>query len=166
MGRAGFLFLLLAIPLFLVTSCAEPEPVPLQVGTHDIAVLFPSAWEHFEYGEQHQWRQDFHRIAIQDYGGLGTRIDLAIDRAMVKLREDGRREIASRDTLQVSGRDARMIDTWEYVSHEFPKRYLFVLNQNKLLVLYTMQGQFDLMEPAFTEMANSLAFVDSVATGY
>ncbi|MDX2474977.1 MAG: hypothetical protein QNL91_14880 [Candidatus Krumholzibacteria bacterium] len=166
MSRAGFLLLLLAILLFLVTGCGKQDPVPLQVGTHDIAVVFPSDWEHFEYGEQHQWRQDFNRIAIQDYGRMGTMIDLAIDRALVKLRDDERREIASRDTLLVSGRDARMIATWDHVSHEFPKRYLFVLNQNKLLVLYTMQGQFDLMEPTFTKMANSLAFVDTVATGH
>ncbi len=67
--------------------------------------------------------------------------------------------------MQVSGRGARMIDTWDHVSHQYRKRYLFVLNQKKLLVLYTMQGRFELMEPAFTEMANSLAIVDTLVLG-
>ncbi len=162
MRRAAWLGLFLVI---LLSGCEEPEPIPLQVGAHDITVNVPADWEHFDYGQQHQWRQDFQRIAIQDYDGLGTRIDLAIDRAMVKLREDGRREVASRDTLQISGRDARMIDTWDHVSHQYRRRYLFVLNQDKLLVLYTMQGQFELMEPAFTDLANSLAFVDTTGAG-
>jgi len=163
MNRTGLVFQFLMI---LMTGCGEPESVPLQVGTLDITVIFPSGWEHIDYGQQHQWRHDFQRIAIQDYDGLGSEIELAIARAMVKLLEDGRREIASRDTLQISGRDARMIDTWDHVSHQYRKRYLFVLNQNKLLVLYTMQGQFELMEPAFAELANSLAFIDTtVADG-
>ncbi len=162
MSRAGFLYMFLVL---LMTGCGEPEPVPLQVGAHDITVIFPSDWEHLDYGQQHQWRQDFQRIAIQDYDRLGSKIELAIERAMIKLREDGRREVASRDTMQVSGRDARMIDTWDHVSHQYRKRYLFVLNQKKLLVLYTMQGRFELMEPAFTEMANSLAIVDTLVLG-
>ncbi len=159
MRRAGILILL---PVLLLTGCGEPEPTALQVGAHDIVVVFPADWEHFNFGEQHQWRRDFQRIAIQDYDNLG-RLDLAIERAMVKLAEDGRREVASRDTLQVSGREARMIDTWDHVSHEYRKRYLFVINQRKLLVLYTMQGRFEVVEPAFTAMANSLAFVDTTA---
>lgn len=158
MRCAALLWLFLVI---LVTGCGEPEPTSFQVGAHDITLNVPGDWEHFDFGQQHQWRQDFQRIAIQDYDGLGSYIDLALERAMVKLREDGRREVASRDTLQISGRDARMIDTWDHVSHQYRRRYLFVLNQDKLLVLYTMQGQFELMESAFTELANSLAFVDT-----
>ena len=81
---------------------------------------------------------------------------------MVKLREDGRRENAWRDTLQISGRDARLVQTWDHLSHQYPKRYLFVENDRRLLVIYTMSGPFETMETAFTALTASLAFVDSL----
>ncbi len=134
----------------------------MRIGDHAITVLFPQDWEHVDYGEKHQFRQDLNRISLEDMGFLGRDIDKAIEYALVKFREDGRRETASRDTLQITGRDARIIDTWDHLSHQYRKRYLFVINDKSLLVIYTMQGRFEMMEPAFTELTASLAFVDSL----
>ena len=147
--------------LLLITACDKPQPEPLQVGDHAITILFPQDWEHVSYGDRHQFRQDMNRISLEDMGRLG-KLDLALERAMVKFREDGRRENAWRDTLQISGRDARMVQTWDHVSHQYPKRYLFVKNDNSLLVVYTQSGQFEAMEAAFTELTASLTFADSL----
>jgi len=150
--------------LLLVTACDKPKPEPLQVGDHAITILFPKDWEHVSYGDRHQFRRDMNRISLEDMGRLG-RLDLALEKAMVKLREDGRRENAWRDTLQINGRDARLVQTWDHVSHQYPKRYLFVENNNSLLVVYTQSGQFEAMEAAFTELTASLAFADSLRAG-
>jgi hypothetical protein len=147
--------------LLLITACDKPQPEPLQVGDHAIMIHFPKDWEHVSYGDRHQFRQDLNRISLEDMGRLGY-IDLALERAMVKLREDGRRENAWRDSLQINGRDARMVQTWDHLSHQYPKRYLFVVNNNSLLVVYTQSGQFETMEAAFTELTASLAFADSL----
>ena len=152
---------LLLMGVLLLAACDKPEPEPLQVGDHAVKVLFPQGWEHVDYGDRHQFRQDLSRISLEDMGRLGH-LDLALERAMVKLREDGRRENAWRDTLQISGRDARLIQTWDHLSHQYPKRYLFVENDRRLLVIYTMSGPFETMEPAFTELTASLAFADSL----
>lgn len=162
MRRAAVLFLFL---LLLVAACEKPEPESIQVGTHLISVINPPDWERFDYGEQYQWRKDFERISLQDMGRMGSKFDWALERALEKLGENDRREIASLDTLEVSGRDAMMVETWDLVSHQYPKRYLLVINQGNMLGLYTMQGQFELMEPAFTNLAGSLAFIDSVGVG-
>lgn len=148
-------------PTLLLVACDKPEPVPMQVGDHEITLLFPQDWEHINYGDRHQFRRDQERISIEDMGRKGH-LDLAIARAMVILREDGRREEASRDTLEISGRPAMLIDTWDHLSHDYRKRYLFALNEKSLLVVYTLSGQYEKMEPAFTELIGSIAFVDTV----
>ena len=156
-----YLRILPLLLLLLIAACDKPQPEPLQVGDHAIMILFPRDWEHVSYGDRHQFRQDLNRISLEDMGRLGY-IDLALERAMVKLREDGRREVAWRDTLQITGRDARLVQTWDHLSHQYPKRYLFVVNDNSLLVVYTQSGQFVAMEAAFTELTASLAFADSL----
>jgi hypothetical protein len=147
--------------LLLITACDKPQPEPLQVGNHALMIRFPEDWEHVNYGDRHQFRQGQNRISLEDMGRLGN-VDLALERAMVKLREDGRRENAWRDSLQINGRDARLVQTWDHVSHQYPKRYLFIVNNSSLLVVYTQSGPFELMEAAFTELTASLAFADSL----
>ena len=158
--RRAVWFLFMA--LSLMAACDQPEPTRLQVGAHAVSLVIPPDWEHFNYGEQHLFRKDFERISIEDLGTLGSDIDRAVERALVQLREDGRRETASRDSFQVSGRQARMIDTWDHVSHQYRKRYVFVMNERSLLALYMMQGQFELMDSAFEGLKVSLAFTDTL----
>jgi len=158
MRRVCCLFLFATL---LVTACDKPEPVPLQVGAHAISIAFPPDWEHLDFGDKHQFRNKRARISVEDFGFLGKNLDKAIERAMVMTREDGRREVASRDSLEITGRDARVIDTWDHLSHQYRKRYLFVINEKSLLVVSTMQGRFESMEKTFNELTASLAFVDS-----
>ena len=156
-------YCLVLFAILLMAACDKPEPpTPLQVGDHSIALDFPPDWEHINFGDKHQFRHDQERISLEDMGHRGRDLERAIERAMVILREDGRREEASREILIISGRGAMVVDTWDHVSHQYRKRYLFVLNDRSLLVVYTMSGQFENMEPAFNELTASIAFVDSV----
>lgn len=158
--------LALFVPLCcLVAACGQPEPTPLQVGPHEISLVFPSDWEHFDYGEKHLFRKDFERISLEDMGRLGWDIDLAIKQALKNLREDDRREIASRDSLLIDGREARALATWDLVSHQYPKHFLFVMNERSLLALHTAQGRLELMDSVFEGLRNSLAFVDTLDIG-
>jgi hypothetical protein len=156
---------ILPLLLLLVPACDQPEPEPLQVGVHALEILYPPDWEHVNFGNRHQFRREGNRISLEDMGRLGH-LDLALEKAMVKLREDGRRENAWRDSLEIDGRQARLVHTWDRVSHQYPRRYLFVENDRALLVVYTQSGRFEAMERVFTELTASLAFADSLgATG-
>lgn len=159
MGRPGVLLL---VGILVVSACGQPEPTPLQVGTHNITVRVPDGWEHVDYGDKHQFRQEMERISLEDLGNLGTYLDAGIKHALRRLREEERREVALRDTLEITGREARLIDTWDTISHQNPKRFLFVKNRESLLVLYTLGGHFEAMAPVFDKLATSLAYVDSV----
>jgi hypothetical protein len=157
----------LAVP-FLIALCLlgacgkKSESLPFQVGDQKVSLAPPAEWEHVNYGDQHQWRRDFERISLIDLGNKGSYLDLAQDRALEQLGENERREIAVTDTLTIDGRAARLVDTWDKVSHQYRKRYLLVLNGRTLLVMYTMQGKFDNMAAAFDRMTASLTFADSV----
>lgn len=161
MRRPGF-FLLAGI--LLVSACEGPEPelTRLQVGDHSVSVQVPEDWEHVDYGNKHQFRKGMERISLEDMGNLGPYMDAGIKHALRRLREMERREIASRDTLEVTGRDARLIDTWDPLSHQYPKRFLFVKNGESLLAFYTLSGRFETMAPIFDSLAASLAYVDTL----
>ena len=149
--------------LVLVTGCGDqPQPTPLQVGTHRISVVLPEGWEHLDYGDEHQLRREFARISLVDMGRSGGDIEVGADRALRNLREDERREEATREYRRIDGREAVTVDTWDRVSHEHRKRFLIVVNDRSLLVLHTPQGQFETMAETFAGLAASLAFVDTL----
>ncbi|MCK9995765.1 MAG: hypothetical protein KAH56_05750 [Candidatus Krumholzibacteria bacterium] len=154
---------LLVFVLTLVTACDQPEePVDLQVGTHLITVLFPADWEHVDFGQRHQFRKDFERISIDDLGPMSRNLDMAADRAMDQFGEDGRREVASRSSFQIDGRNAVMVDTWDHLSHQYRKRYVFVVNEMDILAIYMMQGRFEAMEETFDSLLAGIAFADTL----
>jgi len=155
---------LLLAALALLAACDRPDlPVQLQVGAHTISVVIPPDWEHLDYGDRHHFRRNFDRIVIEDLHRSGRDLEKAAEKAMVQLREDGRREIATSVSFQVDKRNALVIDTWDLLSHQYRERYVFMNNKGDLLVIYMMQGRFETMEAAFGELLASFTFVDSLA---
>lgn len=155
---------LLAAALVMLAACDKPDPpVELQVGAQKIFVVIPKDWEHFDYGDRHHIRKGFDRIVIEDLSQSGRDLEKAAERALVQLREDERRETAMSTEFLLDGRDALAIDTWDILSHEDRKSYVFVEDWGDLLVIYMMQGQFETMAEAFDEIITSFAFVDSLA---
>lgn len=164
MIRRSWILCGLAAVLAVAQGCSdEPPPATeLQVGAHRIAVVIPDGWEHLDYGDTHQLRRELARIAIEDLGSLDDDIDTAADSALVLLREQERRHEASRSHWQVDGREAVTIDTWDWLSHDFRKRFVFVANARSLLAISMVGGQFETMAEAFAAVTGSLAFVDSL----
>lgn len=74
------------------------------------------------------------------------------------LGHDDRYDIALREARAIDGNEALLIDTWDRLSHDFRKRYLFVLNEGNLLVARMESGRFPDMEPAFDALVASLRF--------
>jgi hypothetical protein len=148
--------------LVVVAACSEPDPVELTVGAHAISVLFPEEWEHLDYGDKHQFRKDFERIALEDLGRQGGTLGEAAVRVMTGLGENERRSEATRRLFSISGREALEIDTWDNTSHEFRKRYVFVRDKRNLLAIHMMQGKFADMKAPFGDLVASLAYTDSL----
>lgn len=155
--------------LVLLVACSrspsiEERTLELQIGTHSISVVSPLEWEHLDYGERHHFRRGFERISIEEFGFLGVDLDQSADSALVLLREDDRRSVATRGRTRVFDRDAVAIDTWDRLSHQFRKRYVFVDDGDMLLGIYMMTGEFEAMESTFAEVVASITFADSLVS--
>ena len=151
-------FLGLAVIIALAGGCAPdpPDPVELQVGAQRISVVIPVGWEHIDYGDRHQLRHGLARISIEDSGG-------APDKALRRLGENEQRDVASRTPLEIDSHQGEIVDTWDRLSHQHRRRFCFVQGNGPMLVIYTMPGEFDTVQPVFDALIASVALVDSVA---
>jgi hypothetical protein len=158
----------LAVPLLLVlallAACGRNRtpPVELQVGAHRIAVVLPRDWEHVNYGDRHQLRRDGARISIEAFRRLNDDFYAAVAYRLGDLKEDARRDEASRRRFDVGGHEAVTVDTWDRLSHQFRKRFVFVAVGESLVGVYTLQGEFAAMAETVDALVASLTVVDSL----
>ena len=73
-----------------------------------------------------------------------------------------RRTVREQRPMIVDGRRALLIETWDRLNHIQPMRYIFVVDDGRILVLRTGLGQFSDIEPAFEAVVTSLTFRDPV----
>ena len=146
-----------ALALLLSAGCAEEPlpPVELQVGEHRISAVLPEGWEHLDYGDHHQLRQGFARIAIKEIRG-------SAETGPRRLGENEQRDIASRTPIRIGDREGLVVDTWDRLSHAHRKRFCFVRGEGRLLAFYMMQGEFETMQPALDALVASVT-LDSTA---
>ena len=78
--------------------------------------------------------------------------------ALAELGHDQRRDIKSRTSLRIDGRDALDLATWTRQSHEGPQRLLLVLNDGYLLALSTRQSADPEAARAFDSFRDGLHF--------
>jgi hypothetical protein len=90
-------------------------------------------------------------------------VEELVPAALAELGYDERRDIASLRPIVIGGRPGLQVDTWDRLSHQFPKRYALVLNGGYLLVVRTAYGPFEECEPAFDRIVASLAFTEPTA---
>jgi hypothetical protein len=154
----------LVLMLVLSVGCTreEPRPVELQVGQHRVSLVLPEGWEHIDYGDRHQLRSNFERISIEALEGLNNDLDESVEVGLHRLKEWERRDEASRNRFDLAGHEAVVVDTWDRLSHQHRKRFLFVKIREDLLTIYMMRGEFEAMEPAFDSLVASLVLVDSL----
>jgi hypothetical protein len=78
-------------------------------------------------------------------------------RALIGLRHDALRDIASERATSISGKPAIVIKTWDRLSHNGQRLHLFILSEGRLLCLKTGLGDFATLEPAFDAIRASLS---------
>jgi hypothetical protein len=59
--------------LVLLCACApahEPprDPIPLTVGVHDVELLVPHGWQHYDHGREQRFENGFPQITLTDMG--------------------------------------------------------------------------------------------------
>jgi hypothetical protein len=157
-------WLSLVLVLMLSEGCTreEPRPVELQVGQHRVSLLLPEDWEHIDYGDRHQLRSNLERISIEVLDRIDNDLDKSVEVGLHRLKERERRDEASRNRFELAGYEAVVVDTWDKLSHQYRKRFLFVKFGEDLLTIYMMRGEFEAMEPVFDALVASLVLVDSL----
>ncbi len=104
---------------------------------------------------EHAFTEAISRIAALPAPDLPT---IAVA-ALEGMFQGAHREIARRQATTLDGVDALLIDTWDRLTHEARKRYLFMLNRGNLLVVRMELGKFSEMEPAFDTLLSTLRLV-------
>jgi hypothetical protein len=157
-------WLLLVLVLMLSAGCKREEsrPVELQVGQHRVFLVLPEDWEHIDYGERHQLRSNLQLISIEVLDQIDNDLDKSVTFGLHSLEERARRDEASRNRFELAGHEAVVVDTWDKLSHQYRKRFLFVKIRKDLLTIYMMRGEFETMEPIFDTLVASLVLVDSL----
>ena len=110
-----------------------------------------------------QGREVSYHEAQWDYEQLLAQLTMLPDPDLARLAhavlaelEDARRGVAETEELDLDGRRALRVDTWDRLSHDFRKRHLFVLNEGNLLVFRMELGGFEELQPAFDGLVASL----------
>ena len=137
-------------------ACHGPEPNRIQVGSHVLAIQIPEGWEHLDYGTTHRIKQGLAKIAIEDMGPQSVLIDEAIPVMLKRLGHDSQRDVASQKRAVFNDQEVIIVDTWDRLSHLYPKRFAFIYDGNRVLVLHTWFGQYDEMEEALAVMIASV----------
>jgi hypothetical protein len=239
----------LAALLLLVCACAEqaPDRQQLVVGLHDLELVAPEGWQHYDHGLQHRFENGSSHMTLTDHGAVfpksflreirqardlfhqersmdarailhrlslrsafpsqesweafdnqwrvlrrigGSRpivpdeVESAFTQAMAQIEalpapgftsvaiealegmfQGAHRELAQQQAMAVSGHDALLIDTWDRLTHDNRKSYLFVLNKGNLLVVRMESGRFPEMEPAFNSIVATIRVLELQGSG-
>jgi hypothetical protein len=79
-----------------------------------------------------------------------------VERSLPKLDHGPQRDVAEEHPLIVDGRPGVRIETWDRLSHDHRKSYVFVLNEGNLLVARMELGRHAELQAAFDELVESL----------
>jgi hypothetical protein len=79
-----------------------------------------------------------------------------VERALPDLDHGAQRDLAEQHPVVIDGRQGLRVDTWDRLSHDHRKSYLFVLNEGNLLVARMELGEFSDMQSAFGALVDSL----------
>lgn len=161
----------LAAVLLAASVCARetpPAPKEFELGAHRVQVTVPPAWEALDQGKQKRFRKGEFEIVLQNLGSakppprtLDELIDWGLTALDAGVAHDGRREVKSRRTVIVDGREAVAIETWNRLDHTNPQRIFLVDDDGELLSLHTERMAFDDTLAAFDAIRDSLHFVSA-----
>ena len=79
-----------------------------------------------------------------------------VEHVLVMVFSAPHREVAEQTPILIDGRQGMRLQTWDRLSHDHRQSYLFVLNEDNMLVLRMELGDFAAMLPAFESVLDSL----------
>ena len=157
----------LAVVLLAASACAReapPAPKEFELGARRVQVIVPAGWEALDQGKQKRFRKGEFQIVLQN---LGSRtppprdLDELVDWGLAAVDHNQRREVKSRRTVMLDGREAVDIETWHRLDHTNPQRIFFVDDDGELLALHTVGMAFQDTLAAFDAIRASLHFVSA-----
>ena len=176
-GRA----LVLLVVVGTAAGCAGGDAEPaanlkqLEFGAQTVRVSVPAEWMVIDHGAQKRFRKGEYEVVLQTLkpvapAGLrrgleATGLDELVDWGMVELGHDQRREVKSRRTVTIDGREAVDVETWQRLDHTFPLRMLFVTADSGFLVLHTPRIANEESLKAFESIRDSLHFEAAAPAG-
>jgi hypothetical protein len=83
-------------------------------------------------------------------------LDAIVEHVLPDLHYGAHRDVAERQPVEIDGRAGMRVETWDKLSHDHQKSYLFVLNADNLLVARMELGEFAVMQPAFDTLVETL----------
>jgi hypothetical protein len=162
-----------ALPAILAaafaSACAReaPKPVPKEfgLGAHRVQVIVPDGWEALDQGKQKRFRKGEFEIVLQSLGpamppprDFDELVDWGLAEVGAGVGHDQRREVKSRRTVTIDGREAMDIETWNRLDHTNPQRIFFVRADGDLLALHTAGMAFADSLAAFDAIRDSVHF--------
>jgi hypothetical protein len=162
------IFALMVVSTACAGSKAPPAPKELELGSHRVQVTVPTGWEALDEGKQKRFRKGEFEIVLQNLGprtppprDLDELIDWGLAAIGADVGHDQRREVKSRRTVMVEGREAVDIETWQRLDHTNPQRIFFVDDDGELLALHTERMALADSLAAFNAIRDSLHFVSN-----
>ncbi len=128
-------------------------------------VTVPTGWEALDQGKQKRFRKGESEIVLEDLGPAtppardpDALIDWGLAEVGAGVGHDQRREVKSRRTFTLDGREAVDIETWNRLDHTNPQRLLLVNDDGELLALHTEGMAFEDSLAAFEAILASIKF--------
>jgi hypothetical protein len=164
-------WLTLALVALASSACARetpPAPKEFEFGARRVQVVVPTGWEALDQGRQKRFRKGEFQIVLQNLGSrtppprdLDELIEWGLAEVGAAVGPDQRREVKSRRTVMIDGREAVDIETRNRLDHTNPQRILFVIDEGDLLALHTVRMAFADSLAAFDAIRDSLHFVSA-----
>ena len=160
----------LMLVLAASSACAREKPAPapkeFELGAHRVQITVPEGWEALDQGRQKRFRQGEFGIVLENLGpamppprDLETVADWGLAQVRAGVGHDERREVKSRRTTAIDGREAIDIETWNRLDHTNPQRILLVRADDDVLALHTEGMALQASLTAFDAIRDSIHFV-------
>jgi hypothetical protein len=98
----------------------------------------------------------YHQLLVQASALPPPSLESLAMSQLRELRHDRLRDIASQQAMAVSGRPALRIDTWDRLSHDHRRSHVFVLSEGRLLCLRMETGRYEVLQPGFAALLDTL----------
>lgn len=152
--------------LSVVLLLAIPGRHRLEVGAHRLRVLRPSGFDVVPRERSVLFRDGPVLVELTDMGAPGgdpnwaPTLDDWVAWGLGWLDSSRQREVSHRSTRDLEGRECRVVETRDVLTHGSRRRFAFVLNEGGLLVMHTRGGDFEAATAALERILAELRFLD------